>query len=184
LGTTSVKLSDFVLGSTGMLPWVVTCSYLGSALRGVADVAGKGRRGQSKWAYALYALGAVGTMGVVAAIGIYTRRAMEEILREEPSEGEERKEAEDRGRRERRGRRTWRPRKKPGEMVEWREPAPSWGHAQEAEGAATPLWSRGKGNRTGAGVASWGWAALLCRDEIYNAKKRELPRVVFKEIYI
>ncbi|TFJ86789.1 hypothetical protein NSK_001877 [Nannochloropsis salina CCMP1776] len=100
LGTTSVKLSDFVLGSTGMLPWVVTCSYLGSALRGVADVAGKGRRGQSKWAYALYALGAVGTMGVVAAIGIYTRRAMEEILREEPSEGEERKEAEDRGRRE------------------------------------------------------------------------------------
>ena len=86
LGTTSVRLSDFILGSGGMLPWVVTCSYLGSALQGVNDLGG-GREGGRAWKYVWYGLGAVGTMGIVAGIGVYTRRAMAEILREEPGEG-------------------------------------------------------------------------------------------------
>ena len=86
LGTTNVRLSDFILGSGGMLPWVVTCSYLGSALQGVNDLGG-GRVGGRAWKYVWYGLGAVGTMGIVAGIGVYTRRAMEEILREEPGEG-------------------------------------------------------------------------------------------------
>lgn len=94
LGTTSVKLSDFILGSGGMLPWVVTCSYLGSALKGVNDLGGGRGRGRA-WKYVWYGLGAVATIGIVAGIGVYTRRAMEEVLREQSGEG--RREDEGRG---------------------------------------------------------------------------------------
>lgn len=86
-GVTSVTLRDFLLGSFGMLPWVCTCAYIGSALKGVSDVAGASRgeaaHKHRALSYTAYALGAAGTLGVVWLISQYTRRAFAEVLRED-----------------------------------------------------------------------------------------------------
>lgn len=86
-GVTSVKIADFVAGSVGMLPWVVTCSYIGSALKGVSDVAGAAHGSKAgkhrALSYAIYALGAAATVSVVVLIGRYTKRALEETMHDE-----------------------------------------------------------------------------------------------------
>lgn len=88
-----MTLRDFLLGSVGMLPWVCTCAYIGSALKGVSDVAGaaQGEAAHKHRAlsYTAYALGAVGTLGVVWLISQYTRRAFAEVLREDYGGGEQ-----------------------------------------------------------------------------------------------
>lgn len=70
---------------------VCTCAYIGSALKGVKDVAGAARGGAAHQhkalSYTAYALGAAGTMGVVWLISQYTRRAFAEVLREDVEVG-------------------------------------------------------------------------------------------------
>jgi uncharacterized membrane protein YdjX (TVP38/TMEM64 family) len=81
MGATLVALPDFLLGSFGMIPWVVTCSYIGSAVKGLTDISMHGISDSHRaLTYVAYSVGAVATFLVIYLIGVYTRRAFQEAI--------------------------------------------------------------------------------------------------------
>jgi len=76
-----VSLSDFMVGTFGMIPWVCVCTYIGSALDGLSDVFSEHHSKSYKTVlYIGYGVGTFTTGIVVYMISVYTRRAVQEAI--------------------------------------------------------------------------------------------------------
>lgn len=83
-GASSVSIKDFAVGNLGMLPWVITCSYVGNALKGIQDVSLRHIPTSNRViTITCYVVGAVATVGVLYILSVYTRRAFDEVLQSE-----------------------------------------------------------------------------------------------------
>lgn len=80
LGATQVSIRDFAVGSLGMLPWIITCSYMGNALKKIQDVSLRHISASNRVLTILcYGVGGAITLTVLYVLGVYTRRAFKEV---------------------------------------------------------------------------------------------------------
>ena len=89
-GVTLVSFHDFVLGSLGMMPWIATSCYIGSAIGGITGISQEPRSAHTSRAriamYTAYTMGGAATLLIVYLLGLYTRRAFQEALAHDEAE--------------------------------------------------------------------------------------------------